>query len=257
VIAARRLRVVVCLTVAIAAGGGTVAFSAASGTAVDPPSQHAVRRRPNAPTLVIGDSALAALSWAPEARHALIAHGVTLDLRACRRLYQPSCASPAPTTAYEALGVHGEGYQTALIAVGYNDVASITAEGFEAVVHRARQLGYTRVVWMTLRNHSSFTDRNQVVRDLLGSGRFPDVMLADWGSYSEGRSDWFVSDGVHFRVIGAWAAADYLTRRLAFLDGRICPVPSLPDGPIPDPCPDPDLTGPSADLRGLYPIVGG
>ena len=205
---------------------------------------------------MIGDSALAALNWAPDARHAVIAYDTTLDLKACRRLYRPSCATPQPTTAYEALSAHGGHFETAVIAVGYNDVAAITAEGFVAVVDRARSLGYTRIVWWTLRDLGSFSERNDVVRQLIATGQYPDVALADWGGYTASRPDWFVADGVHFRVIGAWAAADYLTRKLAFLDRRICPVPVAPGVPADDPCPDPDLTGPIADLAALYPVQG-
>jgi peptidoglycan hydrolase-like protein with peptidoglycan-binding domain len=63
-----------------------------------------------------------------------------------------------------------------------------------------------------------------------------------------------VTDGVHYRSIGAWAAADYLTRKMAFLDGRACPVPTSPSAVPDDPCPDPDRTGPITDLEDLYPI---
>jgi hypothetical protein len=41
---------------------------------------------------------------------------------------------------------------------------------------------------------------------------------------------------------------------MAFLDERSCPFPVAPDQPVQDPCPDPDDTGPIADIEGLYPI---
>jgi hypothetical protein len=252
----RQVRAVVVAMALVACSVGTAALTANAGQVVEQPTRLAARLRPHSPTLVIGDSALAALTWAPGARNAVVAYDVTFDLRACRRLYRPSCASPAPTTAYEALELHGPGFDTLVVAVGYNDLAAFTAEGFEAVVGRARALGYSRIVWFTLRGGSSFEQRNQVVRDLLASGGYPDVVLADWDTYTATRPDWFVSDGVHFRVTGAWAAADYLTRKLAHLDRRICPVPHHPGAPAPDPCPDPDITGPVSDLESLYPIVG-
>lgn len=254
-IASRRFRLVTAILIGIVVAGGTAAWASPSGVAA--PTQPATRVRAHASTLVIGDSALAALTWAPGSGRAVIGFDITLDLRACRRLYRPSCASPAPTTVYEALGVHGPGFETLVVAVGYNDLAGSTGEGFEAVVERARQLGYSRIVWFTMRGGATFEQRNQVLRELLASGRFPDVTLADWNAYTASRPDWFVSDGVHFRVIGAWAAADYLTRKLAFIDGRICPEPYTPGAPAPDPCPDPDLTGPLTDLYALYPVVGG
>lgn len=244
------------LAAVVALAGTAVAAPHAIGGPIDTPSRPAARLTQQAPTLVIGDSALAALEWAPGAKRAVIAYDITFDLKACRRLYRPSCASPAPTTAYQAVGARGRSFETVIVAVGYNDVASVTAEGFQAVVSRAREFGATRIMWFTLRDFGSFRDRNQIVRDLLATGQYPDVVLADWGAYTAGRPDWFVGDGVHFRVIGAWAAADYLTRKLAFLDSRVCPMPTAPGVPASDPCPDPDVTGPVADLAALYDMPG-
>ena len=79
-------------------------------------------------------------------------------------------------------------------------------------------------------------------------------MLADWDRYTADRPQWFVGDGVHFRPIGAWAVADYLSRKMAFLEQRPCPEPTWPGAATQDPCPDPDETGPIAAIESLYPI---
>jgi len=219
----------------------------------------AVRVDPPVPTraLVIGDSAIAALNWVPAARQAVQGFDATLDLRACRRLYYPSCASPPPPTAYEALASHGRGFAVLVISVGYNDLASMTASSFEQVVARARELGYRQIVWWTLRAvDNGFAARNTVIRDELATGKYPDVVLADWNRYTANRSQWFVSDGVHYQPIAAWAAADYLSRKMAFLEHRQCPAPTTPAAAPQDPCPDPDVTGPIAAIESLYPIGG-
>jgi hypothetical protein len=79
-------------------------------------------------------------------------------------------------------------------------------------------------------------------------------MLADWNSYTAHKQEWFLTDGVHYRQIGAWAASDYLSRKMAFLEARPCPMPITPGAPPQNPCPDPDVTGPIADIAALYPI---
>ena len=105
----------------------------------------------------------------------------------------------------------------------------MTATSFEQVVGRARQLGYRQIVWWTLRAvDNGFASRNAVIRQELATGKYPDVVIADWDRYTANRSQWFVSDGVHFRPIGAWAAADYLSRKMAFLEQRPCPMPTSP-----------------------------
>ena len=142
-----------------------------------------------------------------------------------------------------------------VVAVGYNDLASMTKTSFEQVVGRARQLGYRQIVWWTLRAvDNGFAARNAVIRDQLATGNYPDVVIADWDGYTSNRPQWFVADGVHFRPIGAWAAADYLSRKMAFLEQRPCPAPTSPGAAPQVPCPDPDLTGPIADIAALYPI---
>jgi hypothetical protein len=144
-----------------------------------------------------------------------------------------------------------------VISVGYNDLASMTATSFENVVGRARTLGYRQIVWWTMRAvDSGFAGRNAVIRQQLATGKYPDVVLADWDRYTASRAHWFVSDGVHYRVAGAWAAADYMSRKMAFLEGRACPAPIAPGAVPQDPCPDPDATGPVAAIESLYPIGG-
>ncbi len=248
---------------------GTVAAATTVDIAADVPDVPAVRVDPPRPTVVIGDSAIAALRWVPNAEHAIVGFTHTLDLESCRRLFQPSCRGRegrTPLSVVEALAHHGTKYKVLVVATGYNDGSSGFAQSFEQVVARARDLGYEQIVWWSLRsdvdyvspgsigNHETFARNNQVVRDLLASGAFPEVVLADWGRYTADRPEWFATDGVHYRAVGAWAAADYLSRKMAFLDGRACPVPLAPRAAVQAPCPDPDTTGPRADIEALYPV---
>jgi hypothetical protein len=48
--------------------------------------------------------------------------------------------------------------------------------------------------------------------------------------------------------------ADYLSRKMAFLEQRPCPEPTSPGAATQSPCPDPDETGPIAAIESLYPI---
>jgi hypothetical protein len=251
---------------------GSVVAAAAVSTidrAAGAPTRAAVRVDPPRPAVVVGDSAIAALRWVPGADNAVIGFDHTLDLESCRRLLAPSCLGREgriPPTAHEALGIHGDRYEVLIVATGYNDGTAGYADAFRAIVTRARSLGYQQIVWWSLRsdvdyvspgslgNHETFAQNNQVVEQLLASDQYPDVVLADWGGYTADRAEWFVTDGVHYRAVGAWAASDYLSRKMAFLENRPCPMPTTPNGPRQNPCPDPDVTGPVADIEALYPI---
>lgn len=265
-----RFRTLLAVVVAAVAATG-VASAAAVGIdrAAEQPSRAAVRVDPPRPAIVIGDSAIAALRWVPGADNAIIGFQHALDLESCRRLLAPSCRGRegrTPLTVYDALGAYGDTYAVLVVATGYNDGTGGYADAFRAIVGRARSLGYEQIVWWTLRsdvdyvspgsvgNHETFAANNLVIDQLLASGQYPDVVLADWGGYTADKPEWFVTDGVHHRAVGAWAAADYLSRKMAFLEDRPCPMPTTPGGERPDPCPDPDATGPIADVEALYPI---
>jgi hypothetical protein len=120
----------------------------------------------------------------------------------------------------------------------------------------ARLRGIDRVMWMTYRenvgyrspsgvsNSASFVSMNQSLRSAAASGRYPELLIADWRTYSFVQGSWFTSDGVHFTESGARAAAEYVSRKLAAIERRPCPAAvrgsSSPGGW----CADPDLTGP-------------
>lgn len=257
------------LAATIAATGVAAAAVSTIDRAAEAPTRAAVRVDPPRPAVLIGDSAISALRWVPGADNAIIGFEHTLDLESCRRLLAPSCRGRegrTPPTVYEALAFHADKYKVLIVATGYNDGTTGYADAFRAIVGRARSYGYQQVVWWSLRsdvdyvspgavgNHETFARNNEVIEQLLASGDYPDVVLADWGQYTAPKRDWFVTDGVHYRAVGAWGASDYLSRKMAFLDERPCPMPTTPNAPREDPCPDPDVTGPIADIEALYPI---
>lgn len=237
--------------------------------AADEPTARAVRMMVPDRAVVIGDSAIAALRWVPGADNAIVGFNHTLDLESCRRLYYESCRGREqrkPPTLFEAMDFHAGKYRTLVVSTGYNDGPSSFDRSFIEVVEKARRQGFERIVWWTLRsdvdyvspgsigNHETFAQNNAALRNLLATGLYPEVVLADWGAYTADRADWFVTDGVHYRQVGAWAASDYLSRKMAFLDGRACPFATAPNEEPQNPCPDPDETGPITDIEALYPI---
>lgn len=263
----RRVAVVAALMSGLVAGIAVAADGI--GGAAELPTEWAERVNPPDRAVVIGDSAIAALRWVPGADNAIVGFGHTLDLESCRRLFAESCRGREqrrPPTVFEAMDFHAGKYRTLVVATGYNDSASSFDEAFIEVTEKARRLGFERIVWFTLRsdvdyvspgsvaNHETFAQYNAALRDFLVMGDGPEVVLADWGGYSADRPEWFVTDGVHYRQVGAWAASDYLSRKMAFLDGRRCPFASAPNEDPADPCPDPDVTGPITDVEALYPI---
>lgn len=193
----------------------------------------------------------------------------TLALASCRRRVVRSCTNYdgfVPDPLITTLRDLGDAYSTLIVATGYNDGSAAFADEFRAIVGTARELGYRRIVWLTLRTEdvtyvspgdagtqAVFVSNNRTLLDLVATADFPEVTIADWATYARDHPDWFAADGIHLRPLGTYAASDYVSRLMAHLDGRACPAPFGAGAPAPDPCPDPDLTGPVVDLDAVYP----
>jgi hypothetical protein len=162
----------------------------------------------------VGDSVAASLAYVTSARAELRAGmRVTLDLRVCRRLVQPSCAyqGSAPTTALQAVQGYGRSLGDVLIVkVGYNESAQGYRRGIDRVMRAALAQGAKEVVWVTLREtRSIYHWTNVAIRR--AAQRWPQLVVADWNAYSSGRP-WFGDDGLHLTTTGANALAVFLHR---------------------------------------------
>lgn len=193
----------------------------------------------------------------------------TLALASCRRRVVTSCRNfdgYVPIPLLDELENHPDGFTTLIVATGYNDDDRAFAAEVDTIVTRARSLGYRRVVWLTLRSNVTyvspddagfaevFGNNNAALTAIVAAGTYPELVMADWASYARDQGGWFSSDGIHLRRTGGYAAADYISRKMAFLDGRPCPQPiAAAELPV-DPCPDPDRRAPVVDLDSLYPL---
>jgi hypothetical protein len=215
--------------------------------------------RPDSPVLMISDSAFAGIRWAGALA---LLQGAVWDARleSCRRLIGVSCRGregyAPPTAVAELSTVRAGAYRILVVATGYNDWSGLFPSGVDAVMSRARAKGIDRVVWLTYRekvgyvspggasNQATFAANNRHLLSVSASGRYPELILADWNSYSRWRPSWLASDGVHLTAEGAPQAAMYVSRKLAFLERRPCP-PGIGGRTTPGGwCADPDVTGP-------------
>lgn len=234
-------------------------FTGAPVAATTPPP-------PNEPTrsrvLLVGDSTLAALQVFPAAQAAFVGFDGTVDAESCRRLSRTSCRSDitgrVPSTAVEAIGAAPGRYDVVVVKAGYNDWFSDFPAEFDAVVRAARAKGAHTILWLSYNTRVSrstarraYEENNADLRVLAGSPAYADVLLADWRAYSDARREWFW-DGTHLTTPGTWAIADYISRWIAAIEHRPCPRPWAAGGPLPEPCPAPDLVGAPTDPAALY-----
>jgi hypothetical protein len=160
----------------------------------------------------VGDSVSASIVYVPSAETRLEKGiDVTLDLKVCRRLVQPSCSfrGSAPTTALQAVQGYGRRLGDVLVVnVGYNEGAAGYGAGVDRVLRSALRQGARGVVWVTLRETiPSYHATNVAIER--GAKRWPQLHVADWNAYSRGKP-WFIGDGLHLTPAGAQALAGFV-----------------------------------------------
>ena len=264
---ARRTHVTVAATLFIVGSLVGMIVVAAPDTVATVGSQ-ATREAPPHRVLLVSDSAWLGIKTYG-AIDAVQGFEHMFDLGSCRRRVVNSCRNydgHVPITMYEEIAWRAGTFDTLVVATGYNDSDHNLVADVDTIVTLARANGYRRVVWVTLRSNveyvsqdhagfaAAFERANVALAGIVAAGTYPELVIADWAGYAEHQDPWFANDGIHLRREGPWAAADYISRKLAFLEDRACPQPDRPGVPIADPCPDPDVMGPTIDLRGLYPI---
>ncbi len=218
--------------------------------------------------LLMGDSTLAGLRWYSAAQVALRGANYVLDLESCRRLIGLSCGGREgrrPPNAVDAINAQPGTFDVVVIMTGYNDWYTSIPSAFDAVVAASRAKGATEIVWLTYRVDSDYTNpttgtssemsymlANAIIHTKVASGDYPDVRIADWSTYTAEADTWFTADGIHFTVPGAYGAADFISRHLAFGWGEPCPMPWTPGGAVEEPCSTPDVYSPVVDVLGVY-----
>jgi hypothetical protein len=216
--------------------------------------------------LWIGDSSLEGMKFYQHSFDAIGGMTYVFDAESCRRLVRPSCHSLAgntPNTALEAIQGAPGSFDAVVIGTGYNEGSNGFGQNFDLIVSAARAKGAVRIVWMNYRlrdgltragtdNNGSYIANNATLFQMVASGAYPDVFIANWRDYTAPVRSWFVSDGIHYQPIGALGAADYISRWITHLFLEPCPKPMTVGGPFDTPCPSPDGSDPP-DVRALYP----
>lgn len=223
---------------------------------------------------IISDSAMAGIRW----NGALDGfRGFDADdrLQSCRRLVATSCNGREgirpPTALNEIRSLqHADPTDVLIIAVGYNDRHAGFDWQARTVLDAARAKGFTYVAWVTYRElvgytlprdyagaRSDYSSMNAELRAIVASGDYPELRLWDLDGYTRGVAGWFTPDGVHELRRGSWGVADWISRHMAALDRRPCPMPWAPGAAQDQVCPNPDSMAYVRgwpDLSGLYGI---
>ena len=192
--------------IAVSAVALAVALSASAGSG--PQLQHVT---------VIGDSVADGIGLDPLAR-AIVAQGIDADLELapCRRLEGQSCPIDGvrPQNAIDLIHSLGSGIgANVVVAVGYNDHEDEYAADVEDTLAALGSEGVKHVFWLTLRaaRHPYVTMNADIAAS---AQKHPEMTVVDWNVYSRSHPDWFQSDGLHVKNIGAEQMATLIHKAL-------------------------------------------
>ncbi|MEP7112469.1 MAG: SGNH/GDSL hydrolase family protein [Ilumatobacteraceae bacterium] len=246
------------------AGPSSAPTATPTSTSVTAAATTTTAPRPLPRVLLIGDSTLLAVDRY-NAYRALLGFDYVYDAESCRTLGIPSCGrKPLPPNAVEAIGAADGSFDYVVVMAGYDEWWTSFPDSFDEVVDAARAKGAHRVIWLTYREgvpyklltgepaDEAFIKNNQTLREKVTSGAFPDVLLANWYPHVPADNGWLSDDGIHLTADGAFGVADYISRFVAYAEGRPCPMPAVPDGALEPTCPSPDGQPPINDVRALY-----
>jgi hypothetical protein len=219
----------------------------------------AVREQLPRTATIIGDSAMAGVRW-NGALGGLRGFFADDRLESCRRLVDTSCRGREgrrpPTVLIEInLLPSPTPGDVLIVATGYNDVDTRFASHARFVLDAAVAKGYETIAWVTYREDvtyelpgrteqavSNYRAMNAELRRIDASGEYSQLQLWDLHEYTRFASGtWFYSDGVHQLTRGSWGIADWISRKMAHVSGRPCPMPWAPTVGQQDPCPDPNV----------------
>jgi len=224
----------------------------------------ATRVAPPRRVLMVGDSTLAAVRNVTASQVLFAGFDPVLDAEGCRRLVWPSCFSDSdfgvPNTVQEAILSTPGAVDVVVVMAGYNDWNDPFGSFVDTIMSAARAKGAERVVFLTLSEGTApassataravYAENTQLLWE--STLRHPDLVVADWRTYTQRAIGWMERDGVHLRTRGAYGLADYISRWIAHLDGRACTAPLDPGGVPRYPCPGPNTMSRVPDIASLY-----
>jgi hypothetical protein len=200
------------------------------------------------PFSAIGDSTL--LGMTSSAKSVLNAsYAMLYDARSCRRLIITSCRGRGvipPNTLQTMRAYQGRLGDAVVIMAGYDDWYNFGG-AVDAIVAEARRQGVGRVIWLTYRSQgpyvgiggayfATYRQFNAILAQKVR--QHPELILADWDTYTLGKSSWFAADGIHLSSAGAMALAHFLKAQLDAQDlyrchGGTSGLPSSAPTPVP------------------------
>lgn len=228
-----------------------------------PPSAVVAPSRKDVDVLLLGDSTMAALRWFEQGNVSLVGFNYTLDAESCRRISYPSCfgrEKRTPKNAVHALEDFEGPLDYVVLMAGYDSSVQRVGEEFKRIAATARAKDVTLIILSYRESlkfpspgsrgkRSIYADFNKILRDVVAEEGSQDLFIADWNSFSWGRTEWFSRDGIHLSIEGAVALGWFISNVVASVADNPCPFTET------YPCPFPGMLDPRIELMTRFNVT--
>jgi hypothetical protein len=221
---------------AVLAGALVTAILPASAASAAPAPSSARAATPVTTAFLLGDSVMAGLDFSTNTNGILNAHRTTTrDAKVCRRLVAASCAyqGVTPLTALQVMQADSGHLGDALVMmVGYND--SGISGNIESLMAEADRQHVGTVLWLTYRSPGGRYDASNAALNTAAASH-ANLRIADWNTYTAGKSSWFASDGLHLTGQGPDQLATFINAQLDLIGAAPDRCHSTPIGTVVSP----------------------
>lgn len=199
------------------------------------------------PVSAIGDSTLLGMT---ASSRAIVSGSYSFlwEAKSCRRLIITSCRGRGvipPNTIQTMQAYAGQLGDAVAIMAGYDDWYNFDL-AVDTIVAEARRQGIGHVIWLTYRSQGPYVGIGgayfatyRAFNAILAAKarQHPELTIADWDTYTLGRSSWFSSDGIHLSSSGATALGTFLKLQYDALGLQKCygprnGTPIAPPAPV-------------------------
>ena len=187
--------------------------------------------------LLLGDSTMASLRWFEDGQRSIEGFDYTLDVESCRKIALQSCEGRekrVPESAVTVIENYDQPVDVVVVMAGYHSWTTQFGGEVRELADMARYRG-AKLVMLNLKEslkfpapgsrgeRSVYSDFNEQLREIVDSGDYPQLTVANWNLFSYSSPDWFERDGIHLKLEGTLALGWYISRVVANVVDNPCP----------------------------------
>jgi hypothetical protein len=209
-----------------------------------PTTAHATRKTSN--VVIVGDSVVNVLRWAPESMKPLWSsqYNAVLETWGCQQLIDKGCSQSSDLSSLQRIINHRrDNIDVYIVATGYNDTGpAYLAKAIDAINKEVKKQGAS-LIWLTYQENANVKIKSRSFNAVLRTKQSKNSMeILDWNKISRKNKHWFSGDSVHMNRFGGLQLARHIKKALDAHYGRGASSTTSTTVPTPPTTTDPTTT---------------